>query len=80
MLGASSRGETIVLRRIRKLPPLAEHDARRIANAWFKWGGDKAEKLWQQLVTKRKIKKYEAIIFAEYIREFYGDLQQKETA
>lgn len=69
-----------MLRKNRKLSPLAEHDARRIANVWFKWGMEKAEKIWQQTVTKRKIKKYEAIIFAEYIREFYGDLQQKETA
>lgn len=68
-----------MLRRKHKLPPLAEWDARRIANVWFKWGKEKAEKLWYHLVTKRRLKKYEAIVFADYIRQFYGDLQQKET-
>lgn len=67
-------------KRKRKLPPLAEYDARRIATVWFRWGKEKAAKLWETIVTKRQIKKYEAIIFAEYIKQFYGELKQKETA
>lgn len=56
-----------------KLPPLAEQDARRIANVWFRWGKEKAKKIFQQVSHNRKMKRSEAVI-ADYIKQLYKDL------